>query len=131
MPRSGPGPATGRSSTMIAPSSTGRKPPTRYSSVLLPQPLGPKSATNSRSRTGRMVEILLGEGEREPLLRQLGHRSGDLERRLAVFLIEEPAHRADMVLEEIDQHRPVGGDEIGLHRPHHRLDRPDRVAPGE
>ena len=86
------------------------------------------TVVDSGPRVGRMVEILLGEGEVEVLLRQLGDGGGDVERRVAVLRVEEPAHRADMVLEEIDQRRPVRRDHVGPHRPHHRLGRPDRVA---
>ena len=52
-----PGPKTGRSSIAISPASGRSKPATSRSSVVLPQPLGPSSATNSpRSTQSSLLE---------------------------------------------------------------------------
>src|SRR5690606_36956622 len=53
-PRSGPGPSTGRPSTRSSPAVTGSKPPTMCRNVLLPQPDGPTTVTNSPSPTTRL-----------------------------------------------------------------------------
>ena len=56
MPRSGPGPVTGCPRNQMLPAVGRRKPPTRYSSVLLPHPLGPTIVTNSWSSIARSMD---------------------------------------------------------------------------
>ena len=46
-PRSGPGPLTALPSSRISPPETGRKPAIMFRIVVLPQPDGPTTATNS------------------------------------------------------------------------------------
>jgi hypothetical protein len=50
-PRSGPGPVTDRSPTRISPEDGGMKPATMLRIVLLPQPEGPTTETNSPAGT--------------------------------------------------------------------------------
>src|SRR6185369_6164038 len=55
MPRSAPGPLTGRPSSSIVPAVGASKPATMRSSVLLPQPDGPRMVMKSFSCTDRSV----------------------------------------------------------------------------
>src|SRR5687768_11249526 len=48
-------PSTGRPSTRMSPLSGASKPPIIRSVVVLPQPLGPRSVTNSPLRTSRLI----------------------------------------------------------------------------
>src|SRR5437773_2215062 len=97
MPRSGPGPAISRPWTRIWPASAGMKPPRMWSSVLLPQPLGPTTVTNSPSAPRDVA----GERRLHALLAPVGLRElvGEHDR---VF------HRHARALSEIRRQRVRG-----------------------
>src|SRR4029077_14723520 len=61
MPR-GLGPATGSPSTLTSPRSGRSKPAMMFSRVVLPQPEGPTTATNSPSETAKSIASSTGNG---------------------------------------------------------------------